>query len=660
MLKLSFIQNIAAKCGLNRKSKNSQTTITNTIDNVETPESLEEQTVKDWLYKTEFDENGKIVHCNAYSKTNGKNSSNKIEDTYNDYDGKEIYEEYMRSKEQETEMNFTPSYTSTTKPTDASKRNDLAEGLKELAQVIGLEAVKTFVYELKDMVEIKKEREQVGQFIGEQSLHLIFKGNPGTGKTTIARIVGKIMRGLNVIEKGHFTEVSREDLVVDYIGGTAKKTREVLENAIGGVLFIDEAYSLARGGQQDFGKEAIDTIVKFMEDHNDELIIILAGYTKEMNEFLKTNSGLNSRFPNPIEFPDYTPEELLEISKRMMIGKNVKISLETEKALLEVLTKKQINGRNDTGNGRLVRNLVESSIRKQSKRLKNMPSKIKDDYYTLIPQDFGYDEEVKSFDLEAELNKVVGNEEIKNFVRSLESEVKIRKMRKELGLPINDQALHMIFKGNPGTGKTTIARIMGRMLKELGVVKSGHVVEVTREDLVAGYVGQTAEKTRGKIQEALGGILFIDEVYTLNRGGENDFGKEAIDTLVKQMEEHYENLIVIIAGYEKETNEFLTANSGLKSRFPYPFDFKDYTHNEMAQISVLIAKKQGYIVPKNCYSNLLRALLKGVGKREDGNGRFARTVIEKAQLNLSSRLVGSGKVPCKEDLQTFTPEDFHI
>jgi stage V sporulation protein K len=654
------IYQLALRININKMLNKIYEELPDRTENEKTDQQIE--AAKEWLYKTEFDDQGNILHCNAYSSSVFLQKTN---ETKEDDDDNLLYELTMKElqkKECETMEHYSAVQYSAPSQVNGNqdKRKDLEEGLRELKEIVGLQPVKEFVYELKDMIELNRERQKVGQYVGKQNLHMIFQGNPGTGKTTVARIIGKIMRGLQVIDKGHFIEVSREDLVADYIGGSAKKTREVLTQALGGVLFIDEAYSLASGGPNDFGKEAIHTLVKFIEDHNDELIVILAGYTNEMNELLKINPGLKSRFPNVIEFPDYKPEELLEIAKRMLKKKNFKLNEKAENALLEVLTKKQIGGRMDNGNGRLVRNVVQEAIRKQSKRLKSIPSKSQDDYFYLLPQDFGYEEET-TFNLEEELNKVVGNKEIKDFVRALQAQVQIHKMRQKQGLPTKSHAYHMIFKGNPGTGKTTIARIMGKMLKELGVVKSGHVVEVTREDLVAGYVGQSAPKTKEKIKEALGGILFIDEAYSLNRGGENDFGKEVIDTLVKYMEEYRDNLIVIIAGYEKEMDDFLKANSGLKSRFPYQFTFKDYTLAEMIELAHLMAREQGYIIPDNCYPDLLHALLKGVGKKEDGNGRFVRNVLEKAQMKLSYRVTAEkGVHATREDLQTFAPEDFHF
>ena len=618
-----------------RNSNNSQTQQTQipTRD-----ESEEAQKIRAWLYKSEFDENGRVTHCNAYSATPMK-QANKDDDTDTPYAPNNVSSVHNNN------------------PSNSGNKKDLVEGLNELKSVIGLDEVKLFIHDMIDYIEMNEERKEIGQTTKPQTLHSIFKGPPGTGKTTMARIMGKIMRGLGVLEKGHFIEVAREDLVVDHVGGTAKKTKEVLQKALGGILFIDEVYSLNRGGSNDFGKEAIDTIVKFMEDNSNKLIVIIAGYTKETDEFLKANSGLKSRFPNVIEFPDYTPEQLLLIAKDMIKKNDFKVDAEACKGLLEVLRNKQVPGRGDTGNGRLVRNLIEEAIRKQSKRLKAMPNKTRNDYFELIAEDFGYVKE-KVFDLEKELEEIIGNDEIKDFIRNLYADVQIREQRRAFGLPVNEQSLHTILKGNPGTGKTTIARIMGRMLKELGVIKSGHVVEVTREDLVGGYVGHTAGKTKEKVLEALGGVLFIDEVYSLDRGGENDFGKEAIDTLVKQMEEHYENLVVIIAGYEHETNKFLKTNSGLKSRFPNVFTMKDYTAPEMARIAIKLANKQGYAIPKESYMNLLIELNKGVGKRDEGNGRFARNVVSKAILNQSKRLQARIGMLEKKDLILLTAEDF--
>jgi len=240
---------------------------------------------------------------------------------------------------------------------------------KELDQLIGLENVKKIVKEIYAWLYIDKMRKENGLKSNKQALHMIFKGNPGTGKTTVARLLGKLFVQMNVLSKGHFIEAERADLVGEYIGHTANKTRDLIKKARGGILFIDEAYSLARGGEKDFGKEAIDTLVKGMEDYCDDLVVILAGYPAEMDYFLSLNPGLPSRFPLMIEFPDYTVDELVNIAKQMVREREYELTKEAERKLyyhLEELLEKR---EKKFSNGRYIRNVIEKAIRKQAVRL---------------------------------------------------------------------------------------------------------------------------------------------------------------------------------------------------------------------------------------------------------------------------------------------------
>lgn len=547
-----------------------------------------------------------------------------------------------------------------TQPSSASpNQNELEKALKELDNMIGLTSVKQMIREIVDDVKLRKKREAIGQYMPNQSLNMVFTGNPGTGKTTVAKIVGRIMSALGVLERGHFVSATRDTLVVEHIGGTAKQTKKVLEEALGGILFIDEAYALARGNETDFGREAIDTLVEYMEDHKGEILVILAGYEKELEMLWKVNSGLKSRFPNIIHFPDYTTEELVALTKVLAKQYKVRLTNETEKLLHDFFDRKQINGRTDNGNGRLVRNELEAAIRRQSRRLQKKENPAKKDFVFLFPSDFELKKK-QSFNLEQELSQIVGNDEIKEHLRRLQANVKIQKIRKEQGLSTTGQSLHMIFTGNPGTGKTTIARLVGKILKELEVCKKGHVVEVGRSDLVGQYVGQTAPKMKEKIQEALGGILFIDEAYTLARGGKNDFGKEAVDTLVQEMENHRDELIVILAGYTREMNEFLNLNTGLKSRFPYLFEFKDYNERELIELFFRMAKQDDYKIDKNAIGILRYLANAAVNKneRDTGNGRYVRNMLEKAKQYQAMRLAELDHEPTQEELQLLTDNDF--
>jgi len=257
------------------------------------------------------------------------------------------------------------------RPVFPGEKESISKIMGELNDLIGLLSVKKLVYEIRAFVEIQKRRQQEKLASEPLVLHMIFKGNPGTGKTTVARILGRLFKEMNVLTKGHLIEIERADLVGEYIGHTAQKTRDQLKKSLGGILFIDEAYSLARGGEKDFGKEAIDALVKAMEDHKDNLILILAGYKQEMNDFIKTNPGLRSRFPIHISFPDYSVNELLQIADLMLKVRQYELSSSAKESLRKILELRTGRGHEHSGNARLVRNLIEKTIRRQAVRLIN-------------------------------------------------------------------------------------------------------------------------------------------------------------------------------------------------------------------------------------------------------------------------------------------------
>lgn len=284
----------------------------------------------------------------AVLKDNAKEISLQVEDDvpYALYDGKKI--SICRSQNSQAEM-------------DAVS--------KELDSVIGLDNVKSYIRSLQAHVLINQRRRQQGLKTTEISKHMIFTGNPGTGKTTIARLFARYMKAIGALSQGQLVEVTRADLVAKYVGQTAPLTMSVIRSALGGVLFIDEAYSLYRGRDDSFGLEAIDTLVKAMEDNRDDLIVILAGYKKEMAAFLEANSGLKSRFPNIIEFPDYTGEQLMAIADQIAKGKGYRIDDSVKAPLTAWFDQKQAESAATAGNGRLARNTIEEAILRQSERL---------------------------------------------------------------------------------------------------------------------------------------------------------------------------------------------------------------------------------------------------------------------------------------------------
>lgn len=272
-----------------------------------------------------------------------------------------------------------------------SEKDKVAEILAELNSLVGLTTVKELIYELQAYVEIQKRRTREKLNAEPLVLHMIFRGNPGTGKTTVARLISRLFKEMEVLQKGHLIECERADLVGEYIGHTAQKTRDQVKKALGGVLFVDEAYSLARGGEKDFGKEAIDALVKAMEDHKNEFILILAGYRHEMDWFLQTNPGLRSRFPINIDFPDYTLDELLAIGESMLKDRQYEFTPETREAFRFIL-QGLLNTHPYAGNARLVRNMAEKAIRKQAVRLFKKPNSTRDELIQILPVDLTVEE----------------------------------------------------------------------------------------------------------------------------------------------------------------------------------------------------------------------------------------------------------------------------
>lgn len=260
------------------------------------------------------------------------------------------------------------------KPSSPVKEKIFHEPLKQMEQeldrLVGLETIKHMIKEIYATLYINEKRKALNLQTEKQVLHMMFKGNPGTGKTTIARLIGKLLAEMKILSKGHLIEVERADLVGEYIGHTALKTRDLIRKAQGGILFIDEAYSLARGGEKDFGKEAVDSLVANMENHKYNFILILAGYADEMDTFLTLNPGLRSRFPFILEFPDYTPDELMQIAGKICTEKQYVLTSEAAAKLERHLNERAYD---DTelhfSNGRYIRNLLERAIRKQALRL---------------------------------------------------------------------------------------------------------------------------------------------------------------------------------------------------------------------------------------------------------------------------------------------------
>lgn len=550
----------------------------------------------------------------------------------------------------------------------AAPKESVEEVLAELDSLVGLEGVKAEVKRIVNLAKVNEARRAQGLKVPPMTYHMVFTGNPGTGKTTVARIVARAFRALGIAKGGQLVETDRSGLVGRYAGETAVKTNAKVDEAIGGILFVDEAYQLANSDSDDYGKEAIATLLKRMEDDRDKLIVIAAGYTDEMRDFLDANSGLRSRFSKTIEFADYTAKELAAIFRSMAKKNEFVLAADLEEGLDAAMAKLTAKRDRTFGNARFVRQLFEDATGRQANRLAESGNLDADALKTLVLADLGLGErktDVRAPTVDevlAELDSLVGLKPVKDELRRLIATVRANKMREEKGLENNvTMSYNFVFTGNPGTGKTTVARILGKAFRALGVLDRANFVETDRSGLVAKYEGQTAAKTNKLIDSAMGGILFIDEAYQLNQGENDQYGSEAVATLLKRMEDARGSMVVIIAGYSNEMKKFMEINSGLESRFNRTIEFPDYSAKELAEIYRSMAKKAKYRLSDDVEHWLVPYISMLTEKRDKnfGNARWARNLFEKTVERQALRVTDL-KDPSAEELQTLRLKDLGV
>ncbi len=527
---------------------------------------------------------------------------------------------------------------------NAIRNEKMQQALAELDSLVGLKSVKESVQMLIKRLEYENMRnETLGGAEGAvECPRFVFNGNPGTGKTTVARLIGDICYGCGLIDKSNLVEVSRSDLVGEYVGQTGKMTKAACEKAYGGVLFVDEAYALVQKNENDFGKEAIAVLIKEMEDHRNDMVVILAGYTDDMEELLNTNSGIKSRITDTITFDDYSTEELFQIADAMAAKKNYNLTSDGKKAFEYLINAKKVDKK--FGNAREVRNLLDKAI---SKKALLFAEGIKESLTELTSADFGVDlnknVEASSKDIMVQLERMIGLESVKKNVKQVISKAKYMMHEVNDGnMAAEDMALNMnlCFTGNPGTGKTTVARLYAQLLHSIGLTKTDKVLELTRSDLVAPYMGQTAIKTKEACEKAYGGVMFIDEAYSLVQGPNDTFGMEALDTLIKEMEDNRDKLVVILAGYTKEMNEFMDHNSGLKSRISRFVEFEDYSVDELYSIFKILVKDKGCTIDADASLNAKGIIMDmvSVKDRTFGNAREIRKLLDDIFMNMIVRV----------------------
>ena len=539
------------------------------------------------------------------------------------------------------------------------EKNDVPEGdgtreveeiLNDINSLVGLADVKENIKEFIKYIDYTKKIDTEGF----ANLNMIFKGNSGTGKTTVARLIAELFYKLGFIRENKIIEVTSKDLIGSHLGETAPKTQSVIDTALDGVLLIDEAYTImaSKGGtSSNYSSECMATISKAMEIYKDRLVVIFAGYTKEMNDFINNNQGLMARIGYEIEFPDFTKEELLQIFKDEVAGNEFQLEDGVLDKIEKIIVKNKI-GRN-FGNARFVINLFDKLVLVHAANYEN-----EDLLKTITKRDVEIFEETKKDktrtidDILKDLNSLIGIQNVKDRINGFVSVIELNKKLERTP----DFNMHMIFKGNAGTGKTTVARLLAEVYYNLGYVKRNKLVEVQSQDLIGEFLGQTGPKTQAVIESALDGVLFIDEAYSImEHGGQNaSYSAECVATLLKAMEDYQGRLIIIFAGYTEEMKRFRDLNPGLKSRIGYEIDFDDYSLEELMQIFDKKVNEKGFKINEAARKKVENILRKAMDVENFGNGRFVENTLQRIIIE---HAIKTRNITDTERLLTFTEED---
>ncbi len=516
-----------------------------------------------------------------------------------------------------------------------------------LGSLIGLEPVKEHIHNIILRVQMNQRLMEIGLPQNPFSMHMAFLGAPGTGKTEVARLYAEILKDEGVLSEGRLITVS---------GGSGFKVDEAFGMAKGSVLFIDEAYGMCKFPGM------ITELIAQMENNRADTVVILAGYEGHMEALLSCNPGFRSRIGFTIKFPDYSREELRRIFAFMCEKQQITMGEGVASAVRDIIER---GGRpNDQGNARFVRKLFEDTVGAQQVRL---AKQLKED-----PEESFSKEELSTFtveDVEAavadlglkkgaksgreELEALIGLEEVKKLVSARMDLAKMQKVKRDAGMEVGFIPMHMAFNGNPGTGKTEVARLIGRILREEGVLSVGDFFECGKQDLVSAAPGESAKQIAGLFQAARGSVIFIDEAYTLLDPG----GSEAVTALIDQMEKLRDEVVVIFAGYTDEINELLDANPGFASRVRTQVKFPDYTADELVEILHFMADAQGYSLTRGVGRKARGVVEAAMGEKRFGNARFMRNLLEEALLQQSVRLANA-ETYAPKDLKKLLAEDF--
>lgn len=524
----------------------------------------------------------------------------------------------------------------------------IEEVMAEFDKYVGIDEIKKTMLSIVNSIRSFERLHPGETYILKD--HYIFIGNPGTGKTTIARVFADALSAMGVLPSGQLVEVSPGDLKGQYQGHTAPKVDAAFDRAMGGVLFIDEAYGVWNGENDDFGTEAVTALIKNAEDRRGKMIAILAGYEKEMGVFSTANPGIASRFNVNIKFRDYKGPELTEIARRMIKAQGYTLDNSAELGIGKFFDKMELAKQKDFANARDVRNAVDKAIKTQNTRIQKESSKPGFDAskeFVLTMNDISGSSEKPPLSVDqvlAQLDDLIGMDDIKQEIRKLANVAMVNRMRMERGLGSAAlQPVNIILTGNPGTGKTTIAKRLGEVLHAAGVLPSDKVVEREAKTILSGYINESGRNMEKAVDEAMGGVLFIDEAYNLLPvpGSMNNTGNEALDALMTRMENDKGKFVVVIAGYKDRMEELTRrGNPGLISRFNKRFHIDDYSAEELIRIFKFNLEKRNFKITGEAEAELRKTVKHMVDNKglHFGNAREVVNLLNEAMELQGNRI----------------------